>query len=201
MSEERHATLVEQATQGDGDALDALLERHLPNLLTYVRLHAGPLLLGKESAIDLVQSVCRQVLGELDRFEYRGEPAFRKWLFTTALNKIRKRHRYWRAEGRDPRREAAPAGSTSGFDLGALAVSYTTPSRVAIAEEDMARLEHAFDQLSDDDKKVITLSRILDLPHRDVAQELGRSEGATRVMLHRALYRLGALLKQERHKG
>ena len=166
-----------------------------------MRLHAGPLLLGKESATDLVQSVCRQVLGELGRFQYQGEPAFRKWLFTTALNKIRERHRYWRAERRDSRREAEPAGSTSGFDLGALAASFATPSQVAIAEEDMARLEQSFEQLSDDDKLVVTLSRVLGLPHKDVAQELGRSEGATRVMLHRALYRLGALLNEERRKG
>jgi len=201
MSEDRHATLVEQATRGDGDAVDALLERHLPNLLTYVRLHAGPLVLGKESATDLVQSVCRQVLGELGRFEYRGEPAFRKWLFTTALNKIRERHRYWRAECRDPRREAEPVRSTSGFDLGALAASLASPSQVAIAEEDMARLEQCFEQLADDDKRVVTLSRILGLPHVEVARELGRSEGATRVMLHRALYRLGALLHEQRRKG
>ena len=49
----------------------------------------GPQLRAKESASDLVQSVCREVLGRLDRFQHGGEAGFRHWLYATALRKVR----------------------------------------------------------------------------------------------------------------
>ena len=88
MAEDPHGALIDRASRGDPVALDALVEHHLPNLLAFLRLNAGPHLLAKESVSDLAQSVCREVLDDVDRFEYRGEPAFRKWLFTAALNKV-----------------------------------------------------------------------------------------------------------------
>jgi RNA polymerase sigma factor (sigma-70 family) len=48
-------------------------------------------------------------------------------------------------------------------------------------------MERAFDLLSDDHREVITLSRIVGLSHAEIAAELGRSEGAVRVLLSRAL--------------
>ena len=184
-----HETLVTSASQGDGEAVASLLEQHLSGLLAYVRLHAGEHILHQESSADLVQSVCREVLEGLDGFEYRGEAAFRKWLFTAALNKIRERGRRLGAAKRGSgRRTISPP------DLAALLPSFTTPSRVAIAEEDMARLERAFAELPEDHRRVITAAKILGQPHAEIAQELGRSEGAVRVLLHRALFRLGALM-------
>ena len=74
--------------------------------------------------------------------------------------------------------------------------SLLTPSRVAIQAEEVAQLEAAFDELPDEYREVITLSRIVGLSHEEIAQEMGRSPGATRVLLHRALARLGRLLEK-----
>ena len=63
-----------------------------------------------------------------------------------------------------------------------------------MAEEDIARLEVAVARLSEDDRKVLTLARLLHLSHKEIAVEMQRSEGATRVLLHRAQYRLGVAL-------
>ena len=73
---------------GDRRAVQQLLERHLPSLRAYVRLRAGAVIPRHESGSDLVQSVCRDVLENLDRFRYPGEAAFRAWLYATALRKI-----------------------------------------------------------------------------------------------------------------
>lgn len=196
MSDQRHEDLVENASRGERAALETLLERHLPGLLAYVRLHAGPLVLRRESCSDIVQSACREVLQKMDRFEYRGEPAFRKWLFVTALNKIRERHRYYQAAKRDVKRED-PRGEEGRGDLAEILPAFVTPSQVAIAEEDMQRLERAFSQLSEEQRLVITLARIVGLAHAEIAEELGRSEGAVRVFLHRSLLRLGWLMDQD----
>ena len=73
--------LLEDSIGGSGGALDALLERHLPALRVYVRLQAGDFLREQESSSDIVQSVCRELLQDLDAFEYRGEGQFRAWLY------------------------------------------------------------------------------------------------------------------------
>jgi RNA polymerase sigma factor (sigma-70 family) len=64
-----------------------------------------------------------------------------------------------------------------------------------MAREQIERLELAFDGLSEDHRKVITLARIVGLPHKDIAAEMGRSESATRMLLFRALGQLGIALR------
>ncbi len=188
MDTDLHERLVSDAARGDRAAVEALLADHMPQLLAYVRLHAGPALLQRESSADIMQSVCREVLEGLDGFELRGAPAFRKWLFTAALSKIRERGRRAGAARRDAGREVA------GLDLAAILPGFSTPSQVAIHDEDMARLEASFAALDDDDRHVITAVKLLGQSHAEVALELGKSEGAVRVQLHRALFRLGESL-------
>jgi RNA polymerase sigma-70 factor (ECF subfamily) len=156
----------------------------------------GPELRAKESASDLVQSTCREVLGHLDRFQHGGEVQFRRWLFTTALRKIKNKLAFYRASNREQGREVAAPGSSD--NLGALAGVYggmSTPSAEVMAREQIERLELAFDGLSEDHRKVITLARIVGLPHKDIAAEMGRSESATRMLLFRALGQLGIALR------
>ena len=149
----------------------------------------GKLLRDKESVADLAQSVCREVLQSLDGFEYRGLPPFRKWLFQKALTKIQQRQRYYLADKRHPAREQAVPGE-SGDGLAAMDASFCTPSQVAIKNEDLDRLDAAFAELPEEHRQVITLSRLFGYAHSEIAAEMGRSEGAVRVLLHRALARL-----------
>lgn len=88
-------SLTELAARGDETAIERLLERHLPRLRAFVRLRAGALLRQKESHSDLVQTVCRRILEDAAKFEYRGEASFLAWLYRAALNKMWERHRYY----------------------------------------------------------------------------------------------------------
>ena len=111
MLEQGAEELISRASQGDGQAVELLLERYLPELQKYVRTHAGRLVRSRESSSDLVQSVCRELLERLDgdRFQYQGERAFRKWLYKAAMLKIMSRNRYWRADKRDAERDRFPS--------------------------------------------------------------------------------------------
>lgn len=186
---EADRALVVRATAGDRDAIGELLVRHLPALRVFVRLQVDPMLRERESCSDLVQSTCRALLEHLDDFEYRGEGQFRSWLYTAALNKIRERHRYHRAERRDPAREVADGHAR----LGELYGSLLTPSRVAMARERVAQLEHAFARLPEDYREVILLCRVVGLPQAEVAERMGRSVDSVRNLLLRALARVAAL--------
>jgi RNA polymerase sigma factor (sigma-70 family) len=58
---------------------------------------------------------------------------------------------------------------------------------MAAARELSDRIERAFDMLSKDPREVIALARIVGLSHAEIAEQLGRTEGAVRVQLSRAL--------------
>ena len=60
----------------------------------------------------------------------------------------------------------------------------------------MRRIESAFDQLSETQRQVISLHRIAGLSHPAIAQELGKTPGAVRTILSRALARLSELLDE-----
>jgi RNA polymerase sigma-70 factor (ECF subfamily) len=189
--------LLESASRGDSVSLDQLLVRYLPGLRAFVRLRMGEHLRARESCSDLVQSVCREVLQDLDEFDYRSEVAFKQWLYTRALNKILNRDRFYKAEKRNIAREVkAPAETSSPQDRLLLEAYQTvfTPSRDAAAHEEIHRLEQAFEELPENYREVITLSRVVGLSHREIGEQIGKNEGAVRVLLHRALARLGRLM-------
>ena len=192
------AALVARVRAGDGAALEALLNRHLPGLRAYVRLRCGPALRARESTSDIVQSACRDVLGDLSRFQYGGDAGFRAWLYATALRKIADRAEYWGAQRRDAGREVQlPATSGGGDGLAGLLAGLPSPSAAAMGREAMERLERAFDRLADEDREVIVLSRVVGLTHTEISEQLGLTAGACRMRLFRALAALSEVLGGE----
>ena len=182
----------------DARGVDSLLERYLPALQAFVRLRLGPSIGKHESVSDLVQSVCREVLGGRERFVDQGEPAFRGWLFTTALRKIVDKQRYWHAEKRDVGRRVHEQEAAA--DAGTLIEQYATlatPSREASLHEQMARVEAAMQQLSEEQREIVTLHKIAGLSHADISKQLGKSEENCRQILRRSLVKLAELLDEQ----
>jgi RNA polymerase sigma factor (sigma-70 family) len=199
----RTEELLAQATRGDARALDALLVEHLPALHAFIRLRARGAL-ARESATDLVQSVCREVLENAGDYRYRGQAAFKNWLFTAALNKIVDRHRFHHRDKRDAGREvnasAASGADTSGPDLldcyGSLGA--TTIGSAVSRREEAERIESAFAELPPQYREVITLSRIVGLTYAEIGAETGRTEIAVRGLVARGMARLAQLLVRGR---
>jgi RNA polymerase sigma-70 factor (ECF subfamily) len=190
MSESRHE--LDRAARGDEAALHALLVRHLPSLHAYVRLKAGPLVRGKESIQDVVQSVCREVLADAGHFEYRGEAEFRHWLFTQALHKIHNKHRHFIAGRRAAAREV-----DAGEDGLALAyASVCSPSEHAMGREALATFEAAFARLPEDQREAVLLRRLVGLDYAAIAKHIGKSEGAARNLVYRGVARLAQLTQR-----
>ena len=181
-----------RAASRDKQALEALLVRHLPQLQGWLRLRMGPILRSRETPEDLVQSVAREALGELSTFEWRGEAAFKHWLYTRAQHKLQDRVKFFGAQKRDPAKEIAPPA-----DSQAILACYgnlCTPSRELAANEALARIESALDDLSEDYKEAITLYRLCGLDYPEIAVRMNRSEGAVRNLVYRGLSRLALRL-------
>lgn len=189
------ADLSLAAARGDESAKRALLVQHLAGLRAYVRLRLGGIVRAKESSTDVLQSVCREVLEDLPRFEYRDEPSFRHWLFRRAEHKIVDRVRFWNRARRDADLEEDVAGASSASNDRRALADVFTPSRDAAAREELARVEEAFAKLSAESREVILLARVVGLPHARIAEQMGKSEGAVRTLLCRSLARLSTLLQ------
>ena len=174
-----------------------LLVMHLPRLHAYIRLRMGSELRARESTSDLVQSACREVLKQAHRFQYPGEEGFRHWLFATALRKVKNKLAYYRAAKRDAANEDVARASSDE----ALAEYYETlssPSGHLLRKERIELLEACIQDLSEDHREVILLARVIGLPHKEVASTMGRTEGATRSLLRRALLELStAMLRRD----
>lgn len=187
--------LVTRIQQGDRAAVDALLAHHLPRLHSWLRVRIGGGLGPRESTSDVVQSACREVLENLDRFHYEGEAGFRCWLFKTAERKLIDKHRFHRAAKRAAGREVG--GDGSGGDLDGVMGALATPSQEAMAQEQELRIAAAVDRLSEEDRDLYALFHIVGLSNAEIAAELEKTEVAVRKAKSRVLSRLASLLGEE----
>jgi len=118
-----------------------------------------------------------------------GAPTFRAWLFRIARNVIANHRRSAR------RRPVAPLE---------LAVTVADPLDVAHETElrDEARAAWAaVGRLPDDRRRVVTLRFVEEMSAAEISDVLGRSEGAVRVLLHRALRSVAADLRRSHRSG
>jgi RNA polymerase sigma-70 factor (ECF subfamily) len=191
--------LLDAARAGSREALAALLERHLPGLRAFARLHLGARLRGLESESDVVQSVCADLLRDLQGVEYRGEAEFRGWLHAAVLNKLRNQQRRFSAQKRDAGRGVAQPFDE--LDVTASWNALCSPSHQAIRREQVERLELALAGLPAHYREVLTLAKIAGLSHEQIAARMQRTVPATRNLLVRALSRLAGELARSAGVG
>lgn len=165
--------------------LEEILVQQIPQLEAFVRRNTDALLRERHSVSDLVMSVCAEVLERFSegRFDYRGRGPFSSWLRKVAASKLQHKREYVFAEKRDPRRERP------GIDFNELQAdaSEAQPDALAEIREEFDQLGLALQSLPEEYQRVIFLARIAELPHREIAQQLGRSEAACRQLLRRAI--------------
>ena len=176
---------------GEPLTVQQLVADHLPALEAFVRLRMGRELRAREESCDLVQSVAREVLRNADRFQHGGEQGFRDWLLTTAHRKVVNRLEHWRAHKRSAKFER---DGEAAEDLPAPGRS---PSELAVLGEEFAEAKAAIGTLSDEQRDVLVLSRLVGLSHAEIASRIGKSEVAVRKTLSRAMARLAAVLAGE----
>jgi RNA polymerase sigma-70 factor, ECF subfamily len=166
------------AAQADSAAFATLYRRYLDRVYGYAFYQLGD----HHDAEDVTERIFLAALRALPDFHHQGS-TFRAWLFRIAHNTIANAHRS-RARRRT---EPLPA------DFQRAAPNADPAGQVALADE-LREIRRVVARMPDDRRQVILLRFVDDLSTAEIAEVLGRSPGAVRVLLHRSLRDLAARL-------
>jgi RNA polymerase sigma-70 factor, ECF subfamily len=168
------ADLVALAKEGDQQAFEELVRRTYSDSYTLALRLTGD----EDDARDVVQESYLRAYRGLKRF--RGDAQFTTWLYritaNCAANQLRRRTRH-RHEELDE-------------DSGPVMDADHDPAALADAADLRARVEGALALLPPRLRAVVVLRDVYDLSHEAIAAELGISESAAKVRLHRARRKL-----------
>lgn len=184
--------------QGDADALIDFIEAHRPQLLAFLGRNMSDTLRRKVEPDDLLQEVTLSALDALPGIDLGDRDPFH-WLCQLGERRIIDAHRrYFGAQKRSATREvgleASPGDGAGKGLIDLLVASMTTPSQAFSRQQREFHLLQALDSLPPDSREALRLRYIEGLPSKEIAERLGKTDGATRVLLTRALDKLQKLL-------
>jgi RNA polymerase sigma-70 factor (ECF subfamily) len=197
--------LLEQARQGDAAAVERLLTTHREPLRRMIGLRLDPALAARVDASDIVQDVLLEAHRRLQDYLRKPSMPFHLWLRHIAKDHIIDAHRHERlAQRRSVDREQAMHATRpdeSSLDWAAQFFDQElTPASAAIRQEMERKVQQAIQQLGDDDRDIILMRYVEQLPNQDVAAALGLSEAAASMRCLRAVRRLQSLLLSPEQK-
>lgn len=181
--------LVERAQGGDAVALNELFTRYHGTMVQLARQKIGARLRSKEDADDLAQTTFREATRDFQRYQYRGDGSFLRWLVQILQNKIRDKAEYYGATKRDVTRERSdevPTGDSEELRRHDPVSKDLSVTQVIAREEEFKILGEALESLSDDHRTAITLVFFQGLTLREAGEKMGRTEDAVRMLLRRA---------------
>ena len=168
--------LLVEAAQKDPIKFGEIYERYFYVVYAYVARRVSD----RSTAEDLTADVFQKALEFLPRYVWRGVP-FAAWLLRIATNIIVDRSK--RAAREHELTDQEDASEIGEFSLEEL--------------EQRARLFRLVDQLPADQRRVIAMRFADEKSIRDIAAELGRSEGAVKQLQFRGLQTLRAEFQSE----
>ena len=169
-------SLVQRAKQRDQKAFTQLYEEHFDKIYRYVALRIGD----RTEAEDMTQQVFLNALKSISSFKWKGVP-FAAWLFRIAHNQVVD---YLRKKSKQA---AAPLDES-------LVSSDSNPQLMAEHSLDVEQLLLATRRLTEAQRQVISLRFAGELSINQVANIMGKSQGAVKALQHSAIVALRKIL-------
>jgi RNA polymerase sigma-70 factor, ECF subfamily len=163
------------------DEFSKLYRAHLRDVYSYAYYRIG----NHHDAEDLTEQTFLQAYRHFERAqrESQGRP-LRPWLIRIAHNLAAN---YYRDRSRRPQ--------TPIDDAGALSAPHTTEGLVEDREE-LQRILEGVQELPDDRREALIMRFALGMDNREIARALGRTDGATKVLIHRAIRQLEDIVRK-----
>ena len=184
----------------DADALAQYIEANRWRLMAFIERQLGSALRRKVEPDDIFQETSADAVRALPEIDLEGRDPF-SWLCQTAERRIVDAHRrFFGAQKRDAAREVPlgqQRGGTSNLGLiDMLVASMTTASQAFSRNAREARLADAVAKLPEEQRDAIRMRYVENLPSKQIAEALGKSDAAVRVMLTRSLKKLQTMLAE-----
>src|SRR5919197_4701958 len=174
----------------DGPADKATLDRefsdfyrrHLRDVYSYSYYRVG----NHHDAEDLTEQTFLQAYRHFERAqrESNGRP-LRPWLIRIAHNLAAN---YYRDRSRKP---------TSALEVTEVVGGTYDTERLVEGREEVTRVLDAVKSLPDDRREALIMRFALGMDNREIARALGRTDGATKVLIHRAIRQLEDIVGAE----
>ena len=168
--------LLAACRRGDREAFEEVVRRTYRHVYTQALRLVGD----RQEAEDVAQEAYLRVFRGLAGF--RGDAQFETWLYrivsNAAMSHLRKRRRFGQLAMDFPEEPGEP----------------TSPVRLDEEAVDRDALTRALDRLPPSLRVVVVLKDVYGLSCREIGDQIGISEGAVKVRLHRARKRLKEML-------
>lgn len=171
--------VIDRARSGDRAAFAELYDTHVDSVYRYLMYRVRE----PSDAEDLASEVFTRAFANIHRYKWQGK-SFLAWLYTIARNAVTDRRR------RD--RPTVELDNAYG-----LAAQGPTAHELAVRGEDVEALRGAVKHLTGQQQEVLVLRFVENLSSREVANILGKNEGAIRALQFRALGRLRKILRDQ----
>ncbi|MEK9180251.1 MAG: sigma-70 family RNA polymerase sigma factor [Patescibacteria group bacterium] len=171
--------LIAQAIRGKASAFGSLYDYYQPKIYRFVLIKVGR----REDAEDLTHQVFLAALESMKSYKDMGYP-FSSWLYRIARNQVidfyRTNKKEASIEETEPDFFVAPAIAHFGVE----------------GKMEMEKVQLAIQKLKPEYQDVVIMRFVEDLPIKEVADSLGKSEGAVKLLQHRAIRELKKILVQ-----
>jgi RNA polymerase sigma-70 factor (ECF subfamily) len=187
------ADLIQRCRAGDAAARETLFRRYHHYLHILAQTQLGRHLRTKVDPSDLVQQTLLEAHRDFAAFQGQQEGELLAWLRRVLAHNLYNEARRFAAQQRDAAREVSLEQMQAGVDQSSvflgqcLAADTPSPSSDAVHRESAVQLADALAQLPEDYQQVLMLRVFEGLPAEEVAQRMGRSAGAVRMLQMRAL--------------
>ena len=171
--------VIERARNGDVAAFGEIYDTHVDRVYRYLLYRVRE----PSDAEDLTSEVFTRAFANIHRYKWQGK-SFLAWLYTIARNAVTDRRR------RD--RPTVELDNAYG-----LAAEGPTAHDHAVLGEEVDALRGAVKHLTGEQQEVLVLRFVEDMSSREVANILGKNEGAIRALQFRALGRLRKILRDQ----
>lgn len=189
--------LISRAMEGDKQAIAHLYQRYEKEMIGMVHARLGHTLHGLMESVDLVQSVWKDLLDEIQEFDYRGPDSFSRWLRTCLINKIQGKRRYHVAKKRDAKKlNRMPHDDLLAADAPHAATD-PTPSRVAMNREELDQLQELVNRFPNPQRRILILRMRDEMGFDEIAKKTGKSADAAKKMFQRSLQKLIEMLPED----
>lgn len=195
--------LIHLVRRGAPDAREHLFQRYQGYLQVLANAQLGKHLRGKCDPADVVQMTLLEAHRDFASFQGCHEPELLAWLRRILAHNLFNEARRFNAQLRDASREISLDQVRAGVEHSSIALAQglaagtPTPSQLASHREDSVRLADALARLPEDYQTVLILRIFEGLPAEEVADRMGRTAGAVRMLQMRALASLREVMGEE----